>query len=92
MLDHVILTSFSDKLGPADYERGAKNAKPHGPIKDREFAGLKRLSDGRFSDKDLSNILYAATEAPAGFFRARGTPAVLRCVELLGIEQGRQWK
>ncbi|KAF9465861.1 heme peroxidase [Collybia nuda] len=84
--DHLV-----DKLGPADFERGAKTVQPHGPIKDRVFAGLERLPNGRFADKDLSEILYAATEEPAGFLRAHGTPAVMRCVELLGIEQARQW-
>jgi hypothetical protein len=46
---------------------------------------------GRFSDADLARILQNATEASAGAFKARGTPEVLRVVELLSIEQGRAW-
>ncbi|KAF9465862.1 heme peroxidase [Collybia nuda] len=90
-LERVVHSRDWDHLGPTDYERGAKNAKPHGAVKDRVFAGLERLPNGHFADKDLSEILHVATEEPAGFFRARGTPAVMRCVELLGIEQARQW-
>ncbi|GLB40814.1 putative heme peroxidase [Lyophyllum shimeji] len=58
---------------------------------ERTFFGLKRGSDGRFSDDDLAEILYTATENPAGAFRGRGTPAVLRLVEIMGIEQARAW-
>ncbi|KAG6877819.1 hypothetical protein C0993_003603 [Termitomyces sp. T159_Od127] len=58
---------------------------------ERTFAGLKRGPDGTFSDDDLAEILYAATESPAGAFRARGTPTVLRLVEIMGIEQSRAW-
>jgi linoleate 10R-lipoxygenase len=46
---------------------------------------------GRFRDEDLARILQNATEAPAGAYKARGTPEVLRIVELLSIEQGRAW-
>ncbi|KAG5638617.1 hypothetical protein H0H81_011507 [Sphagnurus paluster] len=57
----------------------------------RVFAGLSRGPDGKFSDDDLANILQSATENPAGSFRGRGTPAVLRIAEVTGIEQARQW-
>ncbi|KAF8878550.1 heme peroxidase [Infundibulicybe gibba] len=57
----------------------------------RTFAGMKRGPDGKFSDDDIANILHSATGTPAGAFRARGTPAVLRVVEILGIEQARRW-
>lgn len=52
---------------------------------------LKRSADGKFSDDDLATILQDATESPAGAFRARGIPGVLRLVEMLGIVQARQW-
>ncbi|KAG6915284.1 hypothetical protein DXG01_012306 [Tephrocybe rancida] len=58
---------------------------------ERTFAGLTRGSDGRFSDDDLADILQTATETPAGAFRGRGTPEVLRLVEIMGIEQSRAW-
>ncbi|KAF8878552.1 heme peroxidase [Infundibulicybe gibba] len=57
----------------------------------RTFAGLKRGPDGKFLDDDIADILHNATENPAGAFRARGTPAVLRVVEIMGIEQARRW-
>ncbi|KAG5337783.1 hypothetical protein C0989_008908 [Termitomyces sp. Mn162] len=52
---------------------------------------LMRNPDGTFSDDDLAEILYMATENPAGAFRGRGTPTVLRLVEIMGIEQSRAW-
>ena len=52
---------------------------------------LKRGPDGKFSDDDLADILNTATENPAGAFRGRGTPGVLRLVEIMGIEQSRAW-
>ena len=51
---------------------------------------LKR-TNGRFADADLARILQDATATSARAFGARGTPEVLRVVELLSIEQGRQW-
>ena len=32
-----------------------------------------------------------STEQPAGAFRARGTPHVMRLHEIMGIEQNREW-
>lgn len=46
---------------------------------------------GRFKDADLAKILQNATAAPASAFKARGTPEVLRVIEILSIEQGRKW-
>ncbi|KAI0658449.1 heme peroxidase [Cubamyces menziesii] len=57
----------------------------------RTFFGLKRGPDGRFSDDDLAKILQDSTEKPAGTYRARGSPAVLRIVEIMGMLQARQW-
>ncbi|KAG6916804.1 hypothetical protein DXG01_005269 [Tephrocybe rancida] len=57
----------------------------------RTFAGLQRGPDGTFNDDELAAILHAATERPAGAFRGRGTPPVLRLVEVMGIEQSRAW-
>ena len=47
--------------------------------------------NGRFKDVDLARILQNATEAPASAFKARGTPEVLRVIEILSILQGRKW-
>ncbi|EJD08383.1 heme peroxidase [Fomitiporia mediterranea MF3/22] len=48
-------------------------------------------STGGFNDGDLAALIQAATAAPAGAFKARGIPEVLRVVEIMGIEQARQW-
>lgn len=52
---------------------------------------LKRGSDGRFNDDELAKILLDSTEARAGAFGARGTPEVLRVIEIMGIQQSRSW-
>jgi hypothetical protein len=57
----------------------------------RTFAGINRGPDGKFADDDLARILHIATANPASAFRGQGTPAVLRLVEMMGIEQARQW-
>ncbi|KAJ7923789.1 heme peroxidase [Mycena leptocephala] len=57
----------------------------------RTFGGLQRGPDGKFSDDDIAKILLDATENPAGAYRARGTPGVLRVIEIMGILQARQW-
>ncbi|KAF8630934.1 hypothetical protein AX17_005291 [Amanita inopinata Kibby_2008] len=67
--------------------RSMLNADP----RKRTFSGLTRGIDGKFDDDELANILLDATENPAGTFRARGIPVVLRAAEILGIEQARFW-
>lgn len=57
----------------------------------REFGGIKRGPDGMFSDDDLAKILHDATEKVAGAYRARGTPAALKIIEVMGMEQARRW-
>jgi linoleate 10R-lipoxygenase len=63
---------------------------PGGDVTQWTFGGLSRDS-GRFRDADLARILQNATAAPASAFKARGTPEVLRIIEILSIEQGRKW-
>ncbi|KAG5636744.1 hypothetical protein H0H81_007002 [Sphagnurus paluster] len=81
-----------DQLSLADIATISKvfDAVPANPA-ERTFFGLKRGPDGKFSDDDLAEILKVATENPAGAFRGRGTPEVLRLVEIMGIEQSRAW-
>ncbi|OJT01856.1 Linoleate 10R-lipoxygenase [Trametes pubescens] len=56
------------------------------------FGGLQRdAKTSRFDDGALADILKNATEHPAGKFKARGTPYVMRLHEIMGIEQNRQW-
>ncbi|GBE86547.1 Linoleate 10R-lipoxygenase [Sparassis crispa] len=55
------------------------------------FDALKRQDDGTFKDSELAGILQAATDHPASAFKARGTPAVMRLHEIMGIESNRRW-
>ncbi|KAJ7174160.1 heme peroxidase [Mycena crocata] len=58
----------------------------------RTFGGLfEARRRWKFSDDDIAKILLDATENPAGAYRARGTPSVLRVIEIMGILQARQW-
>ncbi|CAL1708758.1 unnamed protein product [Somion occarium] len=82
-----------DQLQMSDFVGGVTNAwKQVDPNpRTRAFAGLKRGPDGSFSDDDLARVLQDATENTAGTYRARGTPAVLRLIEIVGMEQARSW-
>lgn len=70
-----------------------------GYVRDSAFSSLVsqnhdsliRKDDGKFDDNDIAAILHDATATPAGAYRARGTPGVLRVIEIMGIEQARAW-
>ncbi|KAF8210021.1 heme peroxidase [Mycena galopus ATCC 62051] len=83
-LDNVTLKDFGNAFSHIITSVHAQPSK-------RTFGGLKRSADGKFSDDDLATIFQDATENPAGAFRARGTPGVLRMVEMVGIAQARRW-
>ncbi|GIK07532.1 hypothetical protein Aspvir_003198 [Aspergillus viridinutans] len=55
------------------------------------FGGLERQQDGRFVDSELVRLLSEGCENIAGAFGARNIPKVMKAIEMLGIEQGRQW-
>ena len=55
------------------------------------FGGLKRNAAGGFDDAGLVAILTATTEDVAGAFGARNVPTAMRAIEILGINQGRNW-
>ncbi|KAF2995005.1 hypothetical protein E8E14_001815 [Neopestalotiopsis sp. 37M] len=55
------------------------------------FGGLKRGKDGSYSDADLVKIIKQATDNVAGSFGAKNTPVALKAIEILGIQQGRDW-
>ncbi|KAH9932122.1 heme peroxidase [Epithele typhae] len=57
----------------------------------RTFANLTRGPDGRFDDDALAGVLHDATDKMAGSYGARGSPPVLRLVEVLGMTQARKW-
>ncbi|QRV74358.1 heme peroxidase [Ceratobasidium sp. AG-Ba] len=56
-----------------------------------EFGGLKRGPDGRFKDAELAQLIQNATAHVASAFKARGTPPVLRVIEIMGIMSSRRW-
>ncbi|KAI9454114.1 heme peroxidase [Russula earlei] len=78
-------------IEPQEFAKKAEKMLPTGPLEGWTFGGLTRHQHGRFRDADLAKILQDATTASASAFKARGTPQVLRVIELLSIEQGRTW-
>ena len=58
---------------------------------ERPFANLQRGEDGKLSDDALVEILADSIEDVAGSFGANRVPAILRSVEILGIQQARSW-
>ena len=59
---------------------------------ERTFEGLQRDENGYFKDDDLVNILCDSIEDVAGAFGARNIPVVMKLIEVLGIEQSRNWQ
>lgn len=58
----------------------------------REFEeGVHRQVNGAFKDGDLVMILTESTEDVAAAFGARQVPVVMRVIEMLGIQQARNW-
>ncbi|OCL12571.1 heme peroxidase [Glonium stellatum] len=57
----------------------------------RPFGGLTRNSDGTLPDDGLVKILTESVEDCANSFGAQRVPAVMRAIEVLGIEQARSW-
>ncbi|KAF2792478.1 hypothetical protein K505DRAFT_246585 [Melanomma pulvis-pyrius CBS 109.77] len=57
----------------------------------RKFAGLTRNADGTLPDQPLVDILAASVEDCANSFGPNRVPAVMRAIEVLGIEQARAW-
>lgn len=58
----------------------------------RTFGGLKRTSNGSFEDAALVSLLQESTDDVAGAFGARNVPAIMKAIEILGIQQAREWK
>jgi cytochrome P450 len=55
------------------------------------FDDIQRQEDGSFKDSDLANILQNSTSHHAAAFGARGTPAIMKLNEVMGIEANRVW-
>jgi hypothetical protein len=51
----------------------------------------RQEDDDKFADDDIAKILLDAIETPGGAWRARGTPEALRIVEIVSIQQARDW-
>ncbi|GAA5977201.1 hypothetical protein JCM5350_003254 [Sporobolomyces pararoseus] len=59
------------------------------------FGGLKRQGKdgtGRFDDDDLVRVLTEATDEVAGAFKARGVPAAMKIIDIMGMNMARnEW-
>ncbi|KAF8880494.1 heme peroxidase [Infundibulicybe gibba] len=81
-----------DTVTAADFKEAAhKHMIPKDPVQKWTFADLKRLPSGAFADDDLARLIQDATSWYAGAFRAMGTPAAMKVIEVMGIEQSRAW-
>ncbi|KAI9166397.1 fatty acid oxygenase [Paramyrothecium foliicola] len=58
---------------------------------DSKFAGLSRDSDNTYCDDDLVTILTSSIEDVAGAFGANQVPQCCEILEIMGIEQSRDW-
>ncbi|TDL21825.1 linoleate diol synthase [Rickenella mellea] len=82
----------SDTITPRDFQVAAAKLQAMEPDCEHwTFGGLKRQADGSFKDSDLAKVLQDSTSHPASAFKARGTPAVMKLHEIMGIEQSRRW-
>ncbi|TFK61201.1 heme peroxidase [Pluteus cervinus] len=83
--DQITMNDFIQVFGGEI--RGALATSP----KDRTFGGMQRGPDGKFDDDELANILHNSTENPANTYGGQSTPACLRIIEIMGMEQARSW-
>ncbi|KAK8200504.1 heme peroxidase [Phyllosticta capitalensis] len=63
---------------------------PEDPLK-RKFHHLERKKDGTLDDDALVKIITESIEDCANSFGAQRVPAVMRAIEVLGIQQARAW-
>ncbi|KAJ1300376.1 hypothetical protein OPQ81_005195 [Rhizoctonia solani] len=87
----LTLADFNDALGRLRSGDVPHSLNVNPDPRKRNFGGIKRGPDGRFTDDDLANILHGATEDVAHRYGARGTPEALNVIEILGIQQARRW-
>ncbi|EJD44726.1 putative linoleate diol synthase [Auricularia subglabra TFB-10046 SS5] len=82
-----------DEITPAEFIGGVRAMKENEDpdMSTWTIGQMKRGPDGRFADDDLARVLQDAADQPAAAFGARGTPAVLKIVDVLGILQSRRW-
>ncbi|KIK94193.1 hypothetical protein PAXRUDRAFT_143426 [Paxillus rubicundulus Ve08.2h10] len=81
-----------EQLSVSDFYRAEAKLEAQEPgVEQWTFDNLQRQADGSFKDSDLANILQSSTSHHAAAFGARGTPAIMRVNEIMGIESNRQW-
>ncbi|KAG9027103.1 hypothetical protein FRB95_008123 [Tulasnella sp. JGI-2019a] len=86
--DDITVKDYEDKIKQAS-EFAASNPKPPNTW---TFGGMKRnVTTGKFPDADLAKILQDATAEPASAFKARGIPHAMRIIEVMAIQQNRDW-
>jgi cytochrome P450 len=77
------------------YSKEATLTKSEPDLQQWTFGTLTREKEGpnkgSFKDSDLASLLQGATSHRAASFGARGTPAVMRLHEIMGIEANRAW-
>ncbi|KAG8813511.1 hypothetical protein FRC19_002379, partial [Serendipita sp. 401] len=84
----------SFELTEEDFKIISKNTKEHNekiPPHKWVFGGLVRNKDGGFDDHELAHILLDATDNQACAYGARGIPAIMKVVEVMGIKTARKW-
>ncbi|KAL9089341.1 MAG: hypothetical protein Q9159_002557 [Coniocarpon cinnabarinum] len=58
---------------------------------ERDFHGLMREDNGKFSDDELVDLVCDSIEDVAGAFGANHIPKVMKSIEILGMRQARAW-
>jgi len=92
IFDRIFPGKPHEQVTSMDFRTTArKMSENRAPTTEWVFGGLKRQGDGSFRDEDLAKTLMDASEHPAAAFGARGTPGVMKFMEVMGIEQSRKW-
>ncbi|KIO24704.1 hypothetical protein M407DRAFT_25951 [Tulasnella calospora MUT 4182] len=85
--DSITVDQYKDTINKLIEQ---ENPKDH-PPNTWPLGRYQRQADGSFRDEDLAKILLDACESPASAFKARGTPHVMRIIEIMAIQQNRDW-
>ncbi|EKM53767.1 uncharacterized protein PHACADRAFT_260261 [Phanerochaete carnosa HHB-10118-sp] len=89
---HLFGNRSPDTISMADLKQAMQKIQAQEPDATHwTFGNMQRQEDGSFKDEELAAILRAATQHPAGAFKARGTPHCMRLHEIMGIEASRRW-
>ncbi|OBZ73945.1 Linoleate 10R-lipoxygenase [Grifola frondosa] len=92
LFDKLFQGESAESLSVKQFKEVAKKMQAEEPdVHHWTFGNLQRQEDLTFNDAALASVLQNATEHPAGAFKARGTPAIMRLHEIMGIKQNREW-